>query len=645
MPDTSRLHDAARTRSRRAVLPATGEGRLVRRTFLLAVLLVSGGLLTSGVIEPIFRYRESVASMEVLQHEMAQSAAFKIQQYISLMTHTLRTVGHLTALVPAGSPVTSRSHLHQLLRLSPAMTTASAVDMTGRAWLTVSRVHLVPPDEVTDQAGDTAYLQARTGTPFFGEVYFVRQSEPYMRLAVPMEPFAGEVRGVLMAEVNLKHIWEVIAAIKAGQTGYAYVVSQAGDLIAHPDLSLVLQKQNLRHLAQVQRALDGVSQTVTVRNLRGEPVFATAAVIPELGWAVLVERATAEAYAPVAASVRRMALLLLVGLGMAGLASVLISQRVVRPLEALRQGARQLGAGALHHRIDLRTGNELEALADAFNHMAARLQASYADLEAQVAARTHELAQTVHALEIASQHKSQFLANMSHELRTPLNAIVGYTELILDDIYGAVPDVIREVLERVKYSADHLLKLINAVLDIARIEAGRFGLSLAEYSLREVVHTVMMALEHLATEKQLAMHVTVPSDLPNGWGDAHALTQVLFNLVGNAITYTEAGAITIAASEADGTFTLAVTDTGPGIAPEDQQRIFEAFEQVATSTPRSQRGTGLGLVICHHIIARHGGHIDVTSRLGKGATFWCTFPVRVEEARREDGADLSHRGP
>jgi signal transduction histidine kinase len=167
-------------------------------------------------------------------------------------------------------------------------------------------------------------------------------------------------------------------------------------------------------------------------------------------------------------------------------------------------------------------------------------------------------------------------------------------------------------------------------------------LSLAEYSMLEVVHTVIMSLEHLATEKQLAMHVTVPSDLPSGRGDAHALTQVLFNLVGNAITYTEAGAITIAVSEADGTFTLAVTDTGPGIAPEDQQRIFEAFEQVETPTPRSQRGTGLGLVICKHIIERHGGRIGVTSRLGKGSTFWCTFPVCVEEDRREDGADLSH---
>jgi signal transduction histidine kinase len=627
------------------VCPTQGEGRLLRRTFLIALLLVSGGLLTSGVIEPIiFRSRDSIASIQALQHEMTHSSAFKIQQYVTTITHTLRTVSHTSTIVTDGLTETYQSQLHQLLRTSPAITTVSAVDLTGRERLKVSRVHLVHPDDLAVRSDDAAYRHARAGAPFFGEVYFVRQSEPYMQIAVPMEPVAGEVRGVLMAEVNLKYIWEVIAPITAGQTGYAYVVSQNGDLIAHPNLSLVLQKQNLLHLGQVQAALGRGAGTFPARNLHGEPVVATSTVIPELGWAVLVERLTAEAYAPVYATVRRTGLLLLVGLGMAGLASVLIGRRVMRPVEALRQGAGQIGAGALHHRIDVHTGDEFEALANAFNHMAAQLQASYADLEAKVAARTHELACTVRELELASQHKSQFLANMSHELRTPLHAIVGYVELILDDIYGAVPGAIREVLARVQHSADHLLRLINAVLDISRIEAGRFGLSLAEYSLLELVHTVVLSVEHLAAEKQLALTVTVPSDLPTGWGDAQRLTQVLFNLVGNAITYTASGAITIEVGAADGTFTLTVTDTGPGIAPEDQQRIFEAFEQVETPITPSQRGTGLGLAICQHIIARHGGRIGVTSRLGKGSTFWCTFPVRVEEEGREDGAHLSHRG-
>ncbi len=318
-----------------------------------------------------------------------------------------------------------------------------------------------------------------------------------MRIGVPIEPFAGEVIGVLIAEVNLKYIWEVISQIKVGQTGYAYVVSREGDLIAHPDISLVLQKQNLRNLGQVQAALAGAPGPFAAQpNLAGQQVFPAYAVIPDLGWAVLVERPTAEAYAPLYASILRTSVLLLVGLGMATLASLLISRRVVRPVGVLRQGAAQIGAGALDHRIDVQTGDELEALATEFNRMAAQLQESYAGLEQKVEERTREL-------EIASKHKSQFLANMSHELRTPLNGIQGYTELIMDGIYGEVPEKIKEVMERIQQSGNRLLGLINAVLDLSKIEAGRITLSLADYSMQGVVQNVFTAVEPLAAEKSL----------------------------------------------------------------------------------------------------------------------------------------------
>jgi two-component system, NtrC family, sensor kinase len=337
-----------------------------------------------------------------------------------------------------------------------------------------------------------------------------------------------------------------------------------------------------------------------------------------------------EAYGPLYASLIRLALLLLLGLGMAGFASVVINRRVVRPVEALRLGAEQLGAGALHHRIHLQTGDELQVLADAFNRMAEQLQTSHTELELQVKARTQELARSVADLEIASQHKSRFLAHMSHELRTPLHAIVGYTQSILDNVYGDIPQKVRENLGRVQYSSKHLLSLISAVLDISRIEAGRFELSIAQYSLLSMVKTVVIAVENLAAAKQLKVHVTAAADLPIGQGDERRLTQVLLNLVGNAITYTESGEIGIEVSASEGLFTIAVTDTGPGIAPEDQQRIFEAFEQAHASAKRIQGGTGLGLTIAKTIIELHGGRIGVKSSLGKGSTFWCTFPVRVE---------------
>jgi signal transduction histidine kinase len=233
-------------------------------------------------------------------------------------------------------------------------------------------------------------------------------------------------------------------------------------------------------------------------------------------------------------------------------------------------------------------------------------------------------------LEIASKHKSQFLANMSHELRTPLNAILGYTELILDSIYGEPSDKMRTVLERLQSNGRHLLGLINDVLDLSKIEAGQLTLSLGDYSLGEVVHGVVAAVEPLAAEKRLAFKAEVGPDLPRGRGDERRLAQVLLNLVGNAIKFTDKGEVAIRASVADGAFAVAVCDTGPGIPVLDQAKIFEEFQQADSSITRKKGGTGLGLSIAKRIIEMHGGRIWVESEPGKGSTFYFTLPVRVE---------------
>jgi GAF domain-containing protein/anti-sigma regulatory factor (Ser/Thr protein kinase) len=241
-----------------------------------------------------------------------------------------------------------------------------------------------------------------------------------------------------------------------------------------------------------------------------------------------------------------------------------------------------------------------------------------------------EIEEKSRELEIASKHKSQFLANMSHELRTPLNAILGYAELMLDSIYGEPSDKMRTVLERLQSNGRHLLGLINDVLDLSKIEAGQLTLSLNDYSLRDVVHGVMSAVEPLAAEKRLSFKAEVAPDLPAGRGDERRLSQVLLNLVGNAIKFTDQGEIAIRAFVTDGAFTVAVCDTGPGIAADDQAKIFEEFQQADSSITRKKGGTGLGLSIAKRIIEMHGGRIWVESEPGKGSTFHFTLPVRVE---------------
>ena len=234
----------------------------------------------------------------------------------------------------------------------------------------------------------------------------------------------------------------------------------------------------------------------------------------------------------------------------------------------------------------------------------------------------------------ASQHKSQFLANMSHELRTPLNAILGYAELILDSVYGEAPDKMREVLDRIQRNGRHLLGLINDVLDLSKIEAGQLNLTLADYSLKEVVQSVYSAVEALAKEKHIALKVDVPPHLPAARGDERKLTQVLLNLVGNAIKFTDTGEVAIKAFAANGSFTVAVRDTGPGIAEAEQAKIFEEFQQADSSITKKKGGTGLGLAIAKRIVELHGGRIWVESSPGHGSTFSFTLPTKVEQQAR-----------
>jgi signal transduction histidine kinase len=240
-----------------------------------------------------------------------------------------------------------------------------------------------------------------------------------------------------------------------------------------------------------------------------------------------------------------------------------------------------------------------------------------------------EIQEKSRQLEIASQHKSQFLANMSHELRTPLNAIIGYTEMMADGLYGDVSEKAQGVLERVQANGRHLLGLINDVLDLSKIEAGQLVLAMEEYSVADMVATVLSATESLARAKGLKLGSDMPAGLPTGTGDARRLTQVLLNLVGNAIKFTDLGSIEVRAAQADGRFELSVVDTGFGIAPEDQAKIFEEFQQVDNTSTRKKGGTGLGLAISRRIVELHGGRITVESDVGKGSTFKVTVPINA----------------
>jgi signal transduction histidine kinase len=245
-----------------------------------------------------------------------------------------------------------------------------------------------------------------------------------------------------------------------------------------------------------------------------------------------------------------------------------------------------------------------------------------------------EVQQKGRELAIANEHKSQFFANMSHELRTPLNGMLGFSELLLDGLYGALPQKAMEVLTRIQKDGKHLLGLINDVLDISKIEAGQLTLSLGEYSVANVVEAVVASTDSLARTKGIEVKTAIAAALPLGYGDERRLTQVLLNLVGNAIKFTDVGWVEIRVEAVDDHFRIAVQDTGPGVPVADQARIFEDFQQVDNSSTREKGGTGLGLAISRRLVVAHGGDITLQSTPGAGATFVVVLPQRVSEHRQ-----------
>jgi signal transduction histidine kinase len=776
-------------------------GRLLGRYVIFFAGLVCVALLASGLIELYFSYQENKTALVAVQREKAQAAAGRIEQYIREIE---RQMGWTTQPVLAAGTAGLEQRRVDFLRLQrqvPPITELSYLDASGHEQLRVSRLAMDVAGSQTDLSRDPKFVQARAARVYYGPVTFRKESEPYMTLALAG---SGQEAGVTVAEVNLKFIWDVVSQIKVGKAGHAYVVDGQGALIAHPDISLVLQKTSLASLDQVKAAVAGLplpgerrDEVTIARDLQGRRVLTAYATIAPLRWSVFVEQPLEEAFAPLRASIQRTVLLLLLGIALSVAASLLLARKMVKPIQALQAGAARIEAGQLGDRIEVHTGDELEALAQQFNSMGSRLQESYATLEQKVEDRTRALsesleqqtataevlrvitssptdmepvfqailanaerlceinravlflydgayleaaaqratspefaaylrglkvrpgpetpsrlaalerrivhipdqltdprfslapvhhienAQTVLAvpmlregalvgvltvwrntrrpfseqhiellrtfadqaviavesvrlfheiqekgrqLEAASQHKSEFLANMSHELRTPLNAVIGFSDVLLQRMFGEMNDKQEEYLRDIRESGAHLLSLINDILDLSKIEAGRMELEVTDFALPEAIENALILVRERAGRRGLTLEVVTDDRVGMVRGDERKIKQVLLNLLSNAIKFTPAGGrIMVHAAPDNGGMEVSVSDTGIGIAPEDQAAVFEEFRQVGSSGAKHE-GTGLGLALSRKFVELHGGTIWVTSEVGRGSTFTFTLP-------------------
>ncbi len=373
-----------------APVHAMRRGRLFRRYLLLILTLVTIALLASGAISIYFTYQETKSALASLQHEKALAAASRIEQYILQIERQLDYAA--LPQLDASNVELRRIEFLKLLRQAPEVTDVAQLDATGHERLAVSRLGMDSIGSGRDRSQEAAFREAKTRRAWFGPVYFRKETEPYMTIAIKG---AGDNGGLTLADVNLKFIWDVVSRIRIGDKGKAYVVDDQGYLVADPDIGLVLRKTNLAALPHVRAAAarrgddDDVATLST--NLAGTRVLTSVAPINALKWNVFVEQPVSEVYAKLNASILHTGLLLLAGLVLSALGALALARGMVRPIRTLEEGAQRIGAGDLDQRIDVRTGDELEALAAQFNRMSEQLRESYADLEQKVAERTQEL--------------------------------------------------------------------------------------------------------------------------------------------------------------------------------------------------------------------------------------------------------------
>ena len=624
----------ARTDSGRAVAipeksppsPASarsGRRSLFRRyTFYLASLL-SFALIASGGIGAWFAYQDARSLVDELQREKARNAALRIGQFIETVEQQMRAAAISGQTAQHADLEARQVALLKLLRLARPVGEAAWIDATGHERVRVSRLGRDAIGSDVDRAADPAVAAARQNGRWFGPIRFLRQSEPHIDMAV-----AGDRAddGMVVADINLKFASDVVTAIWLGENGRAYVVDAGGGLIAHPDAEEALRKANLADLPQVRAALDAApganapAPTVVSKSANGTWMIAANASIDPPGWHVIVEQPVSAAFAPVIESMARAILLLLAGIALAVAASLVLARRMAAPIRALGDGAGRIGDGHLDERVEICTGDELEALAEQFNQMAHKLRESYAGLEIKVAQRTREL-------EEANRSKARFLAAASHDLRQPVHALglfVAHLQEARDE------DVRRRLIGKVAASSAAISELIEALLDISKLDAGVVAPQPAEFALQPLFDHMEQAFSIAARDNGLRLRIR-PTRLRVRC-DPVLLERIVLNLCSNAIRYTRQGGAILAARMRGPVVRIEVRDTGIGMTPDQQQRIFEEFYQGASAPDLESKGLGLGLAIVDRLTRLLDLPLQVRSIAGKGSVFALDVPLAADAA-------------
>jgi signal transduction histidine kinase len=618
----------------------TRRGRLFRKYAVLFGALVGGTLLATSLVLVFVSFQDAEAAHIQINRTEAIRATARISQLVERIETGLVQIKY-GGVYRFPSPTTEgRARAFPRLFEFDEVTDMRFIDRTGKEQLRVSRLPFLTlggglrseeEGHGLDRSYDPEFVETRSGRTYFSPVDFPSRFEPYFRIAVPDD----KDEGVTVATVSLRAVLLSVTSIAVGEDRLAYVVDDAGRVIAHPDKGVRLH--DVSELPQVRAALRnmaGDATAMTAVDQAGRSVLSAFMSIPTIGWTVFVERPLDGAVPPIVSLWGAVGILTL-GLAVSVVASLVLARRMTQPIEAIRASAARIGAGALDQRIDIASDDELEDLADEFNVMTARLRESYANLERKVDDRTRDLGQALaeleekgRQLEVASRHKSEFLANMSHELRTPLNAIIGFSDMLLarmvGDLNAKQEDYVRDILS----SGKHQLSVINDILDLSKVEAGRLQLECSTFSIAETIEDATAFVRDRAAQEGITLALHIAPNIGVIDADERKVKQVVVNLLSNAVSFTPSGgSVDVAAWRDEAAVVVTVGDTGIGIAARDHERIFDAFRQAGRQSERAREGTGLGLTLSKRFIELHGGRIWVESAPGKGSTFTFELPI------------------
>jgi signal transduction histidine kinase/CheY-like chemotaxis protein len=627
--------------------PATGRGGLRRRltlVFLLVGLIpaAAGGIL--GIRQSLQTAQAARLESEVrLIALSAQAVAATLKNGLSI----IRAAGEEEGLRRA---LQGRDGTRMLVEVrntqQHSADFASVLVLDARG---VVLANTLDPGVVGQDVRERDYFLGvmRSRSPYISPVPYVGKATrvPTLAIAAPVWGPGREILGVVAGTFTLERLSQLLAPARAArgqgrEQGQVYLVSPSGLILAHTD-----PNKRATRVAEADAGarvvLVGQRGSLTWVDESGERQLSVFAPLPDIGWGLVYTHAYPSWVAAVPDVFPGMLPALLVVLILAAVAGTLAAHALSRPILDLQQAASRLREGEFATRLPENRRDELGDLAAAFNRMASALQDLYANLEAKVAERTATLKATNLELARASQVKSEFLARMSHDLRTPLNAVIGFADLLLTRQVGPLSDKQERYLGHVANAGRHLMVLINDILDITRVEAGKLEIHPELCHVPTILEETLALFRSQALARRITLAVEIGTPLGDLMADRIRLQQILHNLVSNAVKFTpEGGIVTVTARQIGLELELSVRDTGVGIPPEDHQRIFEVYQQVGSAEGR-QKGTGLGLAITKRLVELHGGTIRVESAPGQGSTFTVRLPGASPVEAGPEGMDAS----